>query len=214
MDLSTALDSLPHDLLIAKMEAYGFGKHSLRFLYSYLGNRKQRTRVGSAVSGWLSVLLGLPQGSILGPILFNIFINDLFFFVKESFICNFADDNTLYVCNTSIERVLNKLDCNARAALDWFRFNCLVANPSKFLVLFLGVQNSNSVSFSTDGNTIYGSNIVTLLGVKLDDKLCFLPHVKDLCNKANQKKKALLRIRRYLTQKKAENTMRGGGGSH
>ena len=94
MDLSKADDCLRHDLSIAKLEAYGLGNGSLKL--DYLTFRKQRTKVGSAYSKRSKIRRGIPQGSISGLILFNIFINDIFMIIEQSAICNFADDNTLY----------------------------------------------------------------------------------------------------------------------
>ena len=96
MDLSKAYDYLPHDLLIAKLEAYGLDNDCLNLLLDCLSFRKQRTKVGFAYSKWSKIRRGIPQGSILGPLLFNIFVIDIFMIIEQSDIYNFADDNTLY----------------------------------------------------------------------------------------------------------------------
>ena len=94
MDLSKANDCIPHNLLIAKLEFYDIDKASLRLLLDYLTRRKQRTKIGSSFSSWFDINTGVPHGSIQIN-LFNIFINDLFFPIKKSEACNFADDNIL-----------------------------------------------------------------------------------------------------------------------
>ena len=82
MDLSKAFDTINHDLLIAKLGAYGFDTASLKLIRSYLTNRFQRTKVNTSFSSWSKLFLGVPQGSVLVPLLFNIYFNDLFYLTE------------------------------------------------------------------------------------------------------------------------------------
>ena len=96
-DLSKAFDCISHDLLIAKLNAYGFDETSLKVIISYLKNRTQTTKVGSLFSELLNIVFGIPQGSILVPRLFVIYICDLFIVNKEVNFCNYADDATPFI---------------------------------------------------------------------------------------------------------------------
>ena len=100
MDLSKAFDCIPHDLLIAKLHAYGFSEKTVTFIYSNLKRRKQNVKIENFHSDFLTLLSGVPQGSIFGPILFNLFLNDLLATLKMSELYNFADDNTISTAST------------------------------------------------------------------------------------------------------------------
>ena len=131
--------------MIAKLEAYGLDTGSLNFLLDYLSFRKHITNVGSSYSKWSEICRGIPRGSILGPLLFNIFINDIFFFVEKSKICNFADDNTVNFaddnivcsCGKDLPKINENLICTMKNTLKWFRLNSLKANPGKFQFMIL-----------------------------------------------------------------------------
>ena len=98
VDLSKAFDCLQHDLVLAKLNTYGFDYKSLKLISSFLSNRKYRTKISSSFSEWKHLLIGVPQGFVLGPLLFNIYIRYLFFFMSEPNVANYADDTTLYAC--------------------------------------------------------------------------------------------------------------------
>ena len=142
-DLSKAFDCLNHDLLIAKLDPYGFEKSALTFIYNYLKERKQRTKENGSYSSWQELKFGVPQGSILGPLLFNIFINDMFSFIKDTNIANYADVSTLYTVEGNIDDLLNTLKNETSLILNWFRMNEMKSNDDK---CHLFVTNQDSVS--------------------------------------------------------------------
>ena len=106
MDLSEAFDTLNHKLLLKKLQAYGFDERSLSFIESYITNRNQRTKIGDSFRKIQRIITGVPQGSVLGPLFFNIFINDPFLAVDKSTLCNYADDNTLYTPGNDANTVI------------------------------------------------------------------------------------------------------------
>ena len=101
-DLSKASDCLDYELLIAKLNAYGFSLTALKLVHNYLSNRKKRTKINLSYSSLLEIIFGVPQRSIPGPLLFNVFLIDLFFIIKDTDIASYADDNTKFYVNGSM----------------------------------------------------------------------------------------------------------------
>ena len=138
IDLSKAFDCLPHDILLDKLSAYGMFTDSVSLLESYLSNRKQQIKINGILSSWSDIQKGVPQGSILGPLLFNVFINNIFYFVKKGTLYNYADDNTLSYGHPDFNVLTSVLESESNVLINWFKFNKMQANPDKFQVLAVG----------------------------------------------------------------------------
>ncbi len=132
MDLSKALDCLLHDLNAVKLLADGMLHEAVRLLMSFLRDRKQRVRLGEHTSEWMTLLKGVPQGSILGPCLFNLFLHDLIFALKHTALVNYADDNTICAIANSFQEAIQKLVADGNIAIERFTHNDMPANTFKF----------------------------------------------------------------------------------
>ena len=109
MDLSKVYDRLKDGLLLPKLQVYGFSKESIRLFFSYLTNRTQRILMASIFSDSTNIVKGVPQGSILASLLFNIFINYLFFFSRKYEICYFADTSSFYFRGMNLDNIFTNL---------------------------------------------------------------------------------------------------------
>ena len=196
-DLSKAFDCLNHNLLIAKLAAYGFEHSAFVFIYSYLSGRKHRTKVNNSLCTWMDIIAGIPQGSILGPLIFNIYINDISYFIDENELANYADDNTPYAIAHSADSVINILGKDMSILMKRFEDNSFIMNADKCHLL---VNNHDEgVSITIDEEVIKGSKTVKLLGITIDNRLHFEDHVSNICNKVSRKLHALARISNLMS---------------
>ena len=190
-DLPKAFDCIDHELLIAKLYAYGLDKNSLYFINSYLKGRKQRAKINSSYSAFAEILFGVPQGSVLGPLLFNIYICDLFVENSDIGLANYADDNIPYACSSDLDSVIFKLQKNTERIFRWFYNNNLISNAEKSNLI---VSTKNNLEIEVSSCSIRNEDSVKFLGIHLNNDLNFDYHVNQLCKKASKKLHALARI--------------------
>ena len=196
MDLSKAFDCIPHSLLVAKLYTYGFSYSACKLIASYLCERRQRVKINNVRSEWKTLCKGVPQGSILGPLLFKVFINDLFYFVEKSMLYNWMSRAA-----PAIQDLRSVLEHDGNIAIDWFESNGMQANHSKFQLMIMFPIPTETVSITLKGNiVIMSESCVKVLGILIDDRLDFSPHVSLMCSKAARQLNALARISKYLDQ--------------
>ena len=197
MDLSKAFDTINHELLLAKLHAYGFDKKALLMINSYLSNRWHRTRINSSFSTWEEVLHGVPQGSVLGPLLFNIYFNDLFYTLDETNASNYADDTNLHACDIELSNLLRRLEHDAHIAIEWFESNYMQLNKGKCHLIIIG-NHYEHLWVNVGETRIWESEMEKVLGVNIDSKLNFDYHVDTLIKNAGKKVTILARMSNIL----------------
>ena len=153
IDLSKAFDSVCHNLLFAKLRAYGFSKDAVSMMSAYLLGRRQRVRVENTYSQWRIVRAGVPQGSLLGPLLFNIFMNDINYYISITSLRLYADDTTDYASDISpmvLEYIINQ---DLRYFSRWVAINYLKINESKTQAITFG-PSKYGFNFKLDDSEI------------------------------------------------------------
>ena len=206
VDFKKAFDLVDHQILINKLEIYGIKDDALMWFDTYLTNRKQQVTINNSKSDFQHISCGVPQGSILGPLLFLLFINDLPLYTNNVFTDLYADDTTLYDVQDSVEQIENNLQSALNNLHIWCRGNGMILNSSKTKVMLVTtnqkrqklINDNLALKFNNESlHTISGDKI---LGVFVDNNLTWSFHIKHLTKKIASSVWLLSKIKKFLSQ--------------
>ena len=205
LDLSKAFDTVNHDILLSKLKLYGIQDNSLKWFTNYLTNRKQCIAYNNKMTQFRSIACGIPQGSILGPLLFLIYVNDLH---RSSNLLNFilfADDTNLFYSHNNIQNLFQTVNQELIHIHEWLKANKLSLNVSKTkYTLFCKNSKTDDVPLRLPELKINNSNIkrentMKFLGVMLDESLTWTNHIQILENKVSKNLGILYKAKPHLT---------------
>ena len=217
IDLQKAFDTVNHDILLNKLKYYGVRGIPLKWFQSYLQNRSQFVTVNDVHSFIKHITTGVPQGSILGPLLFLIYINDLHKCIKHSNTYHFADDTNLLHINASLKKLNRNINSDLSSLVNWLRANKISLNTKKTeIVIFKSrhKQITKNLNFRLSGQKVIPVQTVKYLGLKLDESLSFTPHLNELSLKLSRSNGMLSKIRHYVNYETLINIYHAIFGSH
>ena len=201
LDLKKAFDTVNHSLLLNKLKKFGIRDIELNWFKSYLNNRMQSVKVGSTLSDLEPINIGIPQGSILGPLLFIIFVNDL----PDSVICKtvmYADDTSLLISSSDPLCLQNSLNLNMCRIASWFQKNHLTLNISKTKLMLFGTPQNLSkyqnISLIYDGETIERVDNFKYLGIVFDSHMTWSHHIDLIASNVSKRCGVIRRVKYYL----------------
>ena len=204
VDLSKAFDMVNHKLLIAKLNSFGITGIENKWFKSYLNNRTQCVSVNGTISNPKTIMSGVPQGSILGPLLFLLFINDMSDSIMNSTVDMYADDTLIYFCHRDVKTIETCLNNDLASLSKWLDDNLMKANVSKTNVMLLGTSAKtsriNHINVVMNNCTVEKVNSFKYLGVNIDANLKWNDHVSNVCRKMCNCLGILRRIKPFVPQ--------------
>ncbi len=205
MDLSKAFDTIDHGILLQKLYHYGFRGVSNDWFCNYLSNRKQFVVYNSTKSPTEDVSCGVPQGSILGPLLFILYMNDICNTSKILNMILFADDTTVFYSNKNLSILCSTMNTELKEISNWFKANKLSLNASKTNLMYLGtskqtgsIKESSDHNIYLDGCKLNRVQDAKFLGITIDENLSWKKHVDSVCKTCSRNIGVLSKVKHFL----------------
>ena len=207
MDLRKAFDTVNHKILCSKLSVYGIKDANLEWIKNYLNNRSQKTKVNGSISDSLPVECGVPQGSVLGPLLFLVYVNNMSKCLQHIEHCLYADDTVLYISGNDFDTMVSTLQEDLNRYFQWCCKSCLTLNVKKTKYVIFGTRqrtkNIKTFELTMNGTKLFKEPFYKYLGITLDSHLNFKQHIDQCIKIVSHKVYLLSKIRKFITEETA-----------